>query len=113
MSMLLENHSFTPSHFHLPHTHTQCGPDFFKAQQAPPQGIQNEVGERCASFDRDTNRIVYFYESIHMHVHNVVLLVRGSLTLGPIPTLHTNWPQQLTCCVVINSYFGNYILMQA
>lgn len=58
------SHSLTPSHSHLPHihTHTQCGADFVKAQQAPPQGIQNEVGERCASFDGDADRIVYFYK---------------------------------------------------
>ena len=42
--------------------HLQCGADFVKGQQAPPQGIQNEVGERCASFDGDADRIVYFYK---------------------------------------------------
>lgn len=58
--------SFPHSHPHTPtsltYTHTQCGADFVKAQQAPPQGIQNEVGERCASFDGDADRIVYFYK---------------------------------------------------
>ena len=62
-----EGYIFFPhSHPHTPtsltYTHTQCGADFVKAQQAPPQGIQNEVGERCASFDGDADRIVYFYK---------------------------------------------------
>ncbi|XP_053316057.1 phosphoacetylglucosamine mutase [Spea bombifrons] len=39
----------------------QCGADYVKVQQKPPEGIEKKPGERCCSFDGDADRIVYFY----------------------------------------------------
>ncbi|KAG7461030.1 hypothetical protein MATL_G00205320 [Megalops atlanticus] len=39
----------------------QCGADYVKVQQRPPQGVQMSAGERCCSFDGDADRIVYYY----------------------------------------------------
>ncbi|XP_005089071.1 phosphoacetylglucosamine mutase [Aplysia californica] len=41
----------------------QCGADFVKLNQMPPAGINLEPGMRCASFDGDADRIVYFYKT--------------------------------------------------
>ncbi|CAG5115407.1 unnamed protein product, partial [Candidula unifasciata] len=41
----------------------QCGADFVKLYQAAPVGINLEPGMRCASFDGDGDRIVYFYKT--------------------------------------------------
>uniref|UniRef100_A0A8C5Q3A3 Phosphoacetylglucosamine mutase n=1 Tax=Leptobrachium leishanense TaxID=445787 RepID=A0A8C5Q3A3_9ANUR len=40
----------------------QCGADYVKVQQKPPQGIDLKPAERCCSFDGDADRIVYFYK---------------------------------------------------
>uniref|UniRef100_A0A8C9V050 Phosphoacetylglucosamine mutase n=1 Tax=Scleropages formosus TaxID=113540 RepID=A0A8C9V050_SCLFO len=40
----------------------QCGADYVKVQQKPPQGVEMSVGERCCSFDGDADRIVYYYK---------------------------------------------------
>ncbi|XP_036406214.1 phosphoacetylglucosamine mutase [Megalops cyprinoides] len=39
----------------------QCGADYVKVQQRPPQGVRMSAGERCCSFDGDADRIVYYY----------------------------------------------------
>ncbi|CAL1542129.1 unnamed protein product [Lymnaea stagnalis] len=41
----------------------QCGADFVKVCQAPPVGVNLEPGMRCASFDGDGDRIVYYYKT--------------------------------------------------
>ena len=41
----------------------QCGADYVKSQQAPPRGVQFSGGERCASFDGDADRIVFFFKN--------------------------------------------------
>lgn len=38
-----------------------CGADFVKTQQALPQGSNAPKGGRCASFDGDADRLVYYY----------------------------------------------------
>ncbi|EEB05951.1 phosphoacetylglucosamine mutase [Schizosaccharomyces japonicus yFS275] len=38
----------------------QCGTDFVKTQQKPPIGIQFSKHQRCACFDGDGDRLVYF-----------------------------------------------------
>ena len=40
----------------------QCGADYVKSQQRAPSGLKFGIGERCASFDGDGDRIVYFYK---------------------------------------------------
>ncbi|KPP71183.1 Phosphoacetylglucosamine mutase-like [Scleropages formosus] len=40
----------------------QCGADYVKVQQKPPQGVEMSVGERCCSFDGDADRVVYYYK---------------------------------------------------
>ncbi|KAK3724303.1 hypothetical protein RRG08_043300 [Elysia crispata] len=40
----------------------ECGADFVKVGQCPPSGIDLQQGMRCASFDGDGDRIVYFYK---------------------------------------------------
>ncbi|BFY98453.1 hypothetical protein BsWGS_01493 [Bradybaena similaris] len=42
----------------------QCGADFVKLYQAAPIGIDLEPEMRCASFDGDGDRIVYFYKTV-------------------------------------------------
>ncbi|XP_074541997.1 phosphoacetylglucosamine mutase [Halichoeres trimaculatus] len=39
----------------------QCGADFVKVQQKPPNGMKINPGERCCSYDGDADRIVYYY----------------------------------------------------
>lgn len=39
----------------------QCGADFVKVQQKPPNGMKMNPGKRCCSFDGDADRIVYYY----------------------------------------------------
>ena len=39
----------------------QCGADYIKGGQIPPSGMDFSAGERCASFDGDADRIVYFF----------------------------------------------------
>uniref|UniRef100_T1IIS7 phosphoacetylglucosamine mutase n=1 Tax=Strigamia maritima TaxID=126957 RepID=T1IIS7_STRMM len=39
----------------------QCGADYVKIQQKPPENFPLEAGFQCASFDGDGDRIVYFY----------------------------------------------------
>lgn len=39
----------------------QCGADYVKVQQKPPEGIKMSAGERCCSFDGDADRIVYYF----------------------------------------------------
>ena len=34
-----------------------------KTSQVAPEGMEFNVGERCASFDGDADRIVYFYKT--------------------------------------------------
>lgn len=38
-----------------------CGADFVKTQQALPLGSDSPRGARCASFDGDADRLVYYY----------------------------------------------------
>lgn len=38
-----------------------CGADYVKVSQRPPEGVPLDTGVRCASFDGDADRIVYFY----------------------------------------------------
>ena len=40
----------------------QCGADHVKTQQVAPVGLNFGLEERCASFDGDGDRIVYFYK---------------------------------------------------
>lgn len=40
----------------------QCGADFVKVGQCPPAGFDLQPGMRCASFDGDGDRIIYFYK---------------------------------------------------
>ncbi|KAK2164180.1 hypothetical protein LSH36_68g16012 [Paralvinella palmiformis] len=39
----------------------QCGADYVKIQQMAPQGLTLGLGMRCASFDGDADRIVFYY----------------------------------------------------
>ncbi|ESO82826.1 hypothetical protein LOTGIDRAFT_229832 [Lottia gigantea] len=39
----------------------QCGADYVKVQQKLPLGMKVEGGVRCASYDGDADRIVYYY----------------------------------------------------
>lgn len=39
----------------------QCGADFVKTGQRAPLGMQIGQGDRCASYDGDADRIVYYY----------------------------------------------------
>ena len=41
----------------------QCGADYVKTGQKPPQGMTMSEGEKCVSFDGDADRIVYFYKN--------------------------------------------------
>ncbi|XP_059177328.1 phosphoacetylglucosamine mutase-like [Physella acuta] len=41
----------------------QCGADFVKVNQRAPVGMTLEPGMRCASFDGDGDRIVYYYKT--------------------------------------------------
>ncbi|KAI0219536.1 Phosphoacetylglucosamine mutase [Lamellibrachia satsuma] len=40
-----------------------CGADFVKVQQKAPEGMKIEPNARCASFDGDGDRIVFFYQN--------------------------------------------------
>ena len=55
-------HTHAHTHTHT-HTHTQCGADYVKTGQTLPQGVEFRVGDRCASFDGDADRIVYFFRN--------------------------------------------------
>jgi hypothetical protein len=50
----------------------QCGADFVKVQQKPPNGLPNDLPPftRCVSVDGDADRVIYFYvddnEKFHM-----------------------------------------------
>ncbi|XP_041369349.1 phosphoacetylglucosamine mutase-like [Gigantopelta aegis] len=39
----------------------ECGADFVKIKQQAPRGLTIKPGMKCASFDGDADRIVYFY----------------------------------------------------
>ncbi|KAL8587749.1 hypothetical protein ACOMHN_020967 [Nucella lapillus] len=39
----------------------RCGADYVKVQQCAPDGLKMEPGVKCASFDGDADRIVYYY----------------------------------------------------
>ena len=39
----------------------ECGADFVKTQQALPHGSNAPKGARCASFDGDADRLIYYY----------------------------------------------------
>ncbi|KAJ8025399.1 Phosphoacetylglucosamine mutase [Holothuria leucospilota] len=39
----------------------KCGADYVKVQQGNPDGVKPGVDVKCASFDGDADRIVYFY----------------------------------------------------
>ncbi|KAK0055316.1 phosphoacetylglucosamine mutase [Biomphalaria pfeifferi] len=41
----------------------QCGADFVKVSQMQPVGLNLEPGMRCASFDGDGDRLVYYYKT--------------------------------------------------
>ncbi|CAI8033193.1 Phosphoacetylglucosamine mutase [Geodia barretti] len=41
----------------------QCGADFVKSGQKAPKGVEFLAGDRCASFDGDADRIVYFWKN--------------------------------------------------
>eukprot|EP00794_Sanderia_malayensis_P005557 gene5557-6242_t len=41
----------------------KCGADFVKVQQKAPDGFVYDVADRCASFDGDADRIVYFFKN--------------------------------------------------
>ncbi|KAM8954215.1 phosphoacetylglucosamine mutase [Pelodytes ibericus] len=47
----------------------ECGADYVKVQQKPPEGIEMRPGERCCSFDGDADRIVYFYKDNANNFH--------------------------------------------
>ncbi len=38
-----------------------CGADFVKVSQKSPRGLESSKGSRCASFDGDADRVMYFY----------------------------------------------------
>lgn len=38
----------------------QCGADYVKIQATAPRGLASAVGQRCASFDGDADRLIYF-----------------------------------------------------
>ncbi|KAL5471476.1 hypothetical protein EMCRGX_G029596 [Ephydatia muelleri] len=40
----------------------KCGADYVKVQQLPPVGLEFATGDRCASFDGDADRLMYFYK---------------------------------------------------
>ncbi|XP_065071481.1 phosphoacetylglucosamine mutase-like [Rhopilema esculentum] len=46
-----------------------CGADYVKVQQAAPVDFVYEVGDRCASFDGDADRIVYFFKDAENVFH--------------------------------------------
>lgn len=45
----------------------RCGADYVKGGQIAPNGIEFVVGDRCASFDGDADRIVYFCKNSGGH----------------------------------------------
>ncbi|ELU04395.1 hypothetical protein CAPTEDRAFT_114915 [Capitella teleta] len=62
----------------------QCGADFVKVQQMPPQGVMLSPGHRYASFDGDADRIVYYFQDNAGHFRlldgdKIATLVAGYL----------------------------------
>ncbi|KAK7108953.1 phosphoacetylglucosamine mutase-like isoform X2 [Littorina saxatilis] len=84
----------------------RCGADFVKVQQQGPDGLKVEPSMRCASFDGDADRIVFFYldkqKTFHLldgdKIATLVAgylqeLVKGSgltLNLGLVQTAYAN-----------------------
>ncbi|OWF42872.1 Phosphoacetylglucosamine mutase [Mizuhopecten yessoensis] len=84
----------------------QCGADFVKVNQRPPDGMSLQCDSRCASFDGDADRIVYFYTDQDGKFHlldgdKIATLVAGylqelmtrsglSLNLGLVQTAYAN-----------------------
>lgn len=84
----------------------RCGADYVKVQQCAPDGLKLEVGMRCASFDGDADRIVYFYLDEERLFHlldgdKIAILVAAylqelikgsglSLNLGLVQTAYAN-----------------------
>ncbi|KAK7508746.1 hypothetical protein BaRGS_00000312 [Batillaria attramentaria] len=84
----------------------RCGADYVKIQQCAPEGLKVEPGMRCASFDGDADRIVYFFLDDQRRFHlmdgdKIATLVAGylqelvrgsglSLNLGLVQTAYAN-----------------------
>ncbi|XP_076470060.1 phosphoacetylglucosamine mutase-like [Babylonia areolata] len=84
----------------------RCGADYVKVQQCAPDGLKIEPGMRCASFDGDADRIVYYYLDQQQCFHlldgdKIAILVAGylqelvkgsglSLNLGLVQTAYAN-----------------------
>jgi len=84
----------------------KCGADFVKVQQTAPESMTLESGMRCASFDGDADRIVYFYKNdmgkfCLLDGDKIATLVAGylsdlvkssglSLNLGLVQTAYAN-----------------------
>ena len=46
-----------------------------KSGQKPPKGIDIHSGDRCASFDGDADRIVYFFQDSGNHGYIVAMVI--------------------------------------
>lgn len=84
----------------------KVGADYVKVNQCPPEGIQLTAGMKCASFDGDADRIVYFYIGSDGKFHlmdgdRIATLVAGylqslvrqtglDLNLGLVQTAYAN-----------------------
>lgn len=40
----------------------QCGADFVKVNQCPPEGMELVEGQKYVSYDGDADRIVYYFK---------------------------------------------------
>ncbi|KAH9499209.1 Phosphoglucomutase-3 [Bulinus truncatus] len=84
----------------------QCGADFVKVSQMPPVGLNLEPGMRCASFDGDGDRIVYYYKTSEgkfslldgdkiatlfaAHLNELLLSSQLKLNMGLVQTAYAN-----------------------
>ncbi|CAI8033192.1 Phosphoacetylglucosamine mutase [Geodia barretti] len=84
----------------------QCGADFVKSGQKAPKGVEFLAGDRCASFDGDADRIVYFWKNqdgqfqlldgdkiaslAALFIHEQLQKLPFSLSLGVVQTAYAN-----------------------
>ena len=84
----------------------KCGADYVKVQQLPPMGLEFVTGDRCASFDGDADRLMYFYKDNGGHfrlldgdkisslvagfIAEKLKLLESDLSFGVVQTAYAN-----------------------
>ncbi|KAL3863434.1 hypothetical protein ACJMK2_005191 [Sinanodonta woodiana] len=94
----------------------RCGADFVKTGQCAPNGIPVKAGVKCASFDGDADRIVYFYVDDDGSFHlldgdRMATLVAGFLQ-GLIQSTGLDLKIGLVQTAYANGSSTNYITQQ-